>query len=65
MHLCTDNAAMIAAAAYYRYRRGDLLGLDADAVPGLRLDTVPGGSAYRNLSGSHSTHSRKVAGKSC
>jgi N6-L-threonylcarbamoyladenine synthase len=45
MHLCTDNAAMIAAAAYYRYRRGDLLGLCADAVPGLRLDTVPGGSA--------------------
>jgi bifunctional N6-L-threonylcarbamoyladenine synthase / protein kinase Bud32 len=39
MSLCTDNAAMIAAAAYYRYRRGGLLGLDADALPGLRLDT--------------------------
>ncbi len=37
--LCTDNAAMIAAAAHYRFRRGDVLGLDADAVPGLRLDT--------------------------
>ncbi len=37
--LCTDNAAMIAAAAHYRLLRGDLLGLDADAMPGLRLDT--------------------------
>jgi len=39
MHLCTDNAAMIAAAAHYRYWRGDRLGLDAEPVPGLRLDT--------------------------
>jgi len=39
LHLCTDNAAMIAAAAYYRFKRGERLGLDADAVPGLRLDT--------------------------
>ncbi len=36
---CTDNAAMIAAAAHYRLLRGEVLGLDADAVPGLRLDT--------------------------
>lgn len=36
--LCTDNAAMIAAAAHYRLLRGDVLGLEADAVPGLRLD---------------------------
>jgi len=39
LHLCTDNAAMIAAAAHYRYWRGDRLGLDAEPVPGLRLDT--------------------------
>jgi N6-L-threonylcarbamoyladenine synthase len=38
-HLCTDNAAMIAAAAHHRYLRGERLGLEADAVPGLRLDT--------------------------
>ena len=28
--LCTDNAAMAAAAAYYRYQRGELADLDAD-----------------------------------
>lgn len=37
--LCTDNAAMIAAAAHYRYRRGEFLGLDAEPDPGLRLDS--------------------------
>jgi len=42
--LCTDNAAMIAAAARYRFVRNERLGLDADAMPGLRLDTPPGGS---------------------
>ena len=36
--LCTDNAAMIAAAAHYRYLRGDLLGLDAEPLTSLRLD---------------------------
>lgn len=39
LHLCTDNAAMIGAAAHYRYLRGERLGLDAEAVPGLRLDS--------------------------
>ncbi len=38
--LCTDNAAMIAAAGTYRYRRGERLGLDAEANAGLRLDTT-------------------------
>ena len=42
LHLCTDNAAMIAAAAHYRYLRGERLGLDAEPVPSLRLDTPPG-----------------------
>ncbi len=35
--LCTDNAAMIAAAGTWRLRRGDLLELDAEAVADLRL----------------------------
>ncbi|HSK48092.1 MAG TPA: tRNA (adenosine(37)-N6)-threonylcarbamoyltransferase complex transferase subunit TsaD, partial [Coriobacteriia bacterium] len=38
-HLCTDNAAMIAAAAHYRFIAGERLGLDAEADPGLRLDS--------------------------
>lgn len=35
--LCTDNAAMIAAAGTWRLRRGDFLGLDAEAVADLPL----------------------------
>ncbi len=35
--LCTDNAAMIAACAYYRYQAGKVDGLDMDAIPGLKL----------------------------
>jgi len=35
--LCTDNAAMIACAAYYRYLRGDFSDLTLNAVPGLAL----------------------------
>lgn len=35
--LCTDNAAMIACAAYYGYRLGKVSGLDLNAVPGLKL----------------------------
>jgi N6-L-threonylcarbamoyladenine synthase len=38
--LCTDNAAMVAAAAHFRLSRGDLLGLDAEASANLPLDTV-------------------------
>ncbi len=35
--LCTDNAAMIGCAGYYRYKRGDIAALDLNAVPGLQL----------------------------
>ena len=35
--LCTDNAAMIGAAAYYEYIKGVRHGYDLDAVPNLKL----------------------------
>jgi N6-L-threonylcarbamoyladenine synthase len=34
---CTDNAAMIAAAAYFHLRLGERSGLDLDVRPGLQL----------------------------
>lgn len=35
--LCTDNAAMIGAAAYYELKRGHVSGLDLNAIPSLKL----------------------------
>lgn len=35
--LCTDNAAMIGAAAYYEYQKGIRHGWDLNAVPNLKL----------------------------
>ena len=35
--LCTDNGAMIAACAYFQYRRGQQFSLDLDIDPGLPL----------------------------
>lgn len=35
--LCTDNAAMIGAAAYYEYMNGTRSGWDLNAVPNLKL----------------------------
>lgn len=35
--LCTDNAAMIGAAAYYEHLAGRYAGLDLNAVPNLKL----------------------------
>ncbi|RRD96136.1 tRNA (adenosine(37)-N6)-threonylcarbamoyltransferase complex transferase subunit TsaD [Clostridiales bacterium COT073_COT-073] len=37
---CTDNAAMIGAAAYYEYLRGNFADLDLNAVPNLKLDDM-------------------------
>ncbi len=35
--LCTDNAAMIAACGYYRFKEGVITGSNLDVAPGLRL----------------------------
>ena len=35
--LCTDNGAMIAAAAYFRFQRGESHGLGLDAIPTLSM----------------------------
>jgi N6-L-threonylcarbamoyladenine synthase len=37
LSLCTDNAAMIASAGYYRYRTGQRDGLNMDVYPNLAL----------------------------
>ena len=37
LNLCTDNAAMIASAAYYRLMRGEIAPLTLNATPALRL----------------------------
>jgi N6-L-threonylcarbamoyladenine synthase len=37
LKLCTDNAAMVASNAFFRYTRGDRSGWDLDVVPSLRL----------------------------
>ncbi|NLK27421.1 MAG: tRNA (adenosine(37)-N6)-threonylcarbamoyltransferase complex transferase subunit TsaD [Clostridiales bacterium] len=34
---CTDNAAMIASAAYYEYRKGIRSGFDLNAIPNLKI----------------------------
>ena len=35
--LCTDNGAMVACAAYYKYKNGETDGMDLDASPSLPL----------------------------
>jgi len=37
VELCTDNAAMIGCAGYYKYQRGQFAPKDLNAVPGLAL----------------------------
>jgi N6-L-threonylcarbamoyladenine synthase len=36
-HLCTDNAAMVAACGYYHFQTGKTSGYDLDVVPSLSL----------------------------
>jgi N6-L-threonylcarbamoyladenine synthase len=36
-HLCTDNAAMVAACGYYHFQAGGISGYDLDVVPSLSL----------------------------
>ncbi|MFC2031302.1 tRNA (adenosine(37)-N6)-threonylcarbamoyltransferase complex transferase subunit TsaD [Chloroflexota bacterium] len=38
VELCTDNAAIVASAAYFRFEAGERAGWDLDVVSGLRLD---------------------------
>lgn len=40
MEYCTDNAAMIGAAAYYKAIRGDFAGLDLNAIPHLPFSEI-------------------------
>lgn len=37
IELCTDNAAMIGCAAYYKYLRGEFSSQDLNAIPGMAL----------------------------
>ena len=37
LNLCTDNAAMIASAAYFRLMKGETAPLTLNAMPALRL----------------------------
>lgn len=37
LKLCTDNAAMIAAAGYYNYIAGNKSELNLNAIPNLKL----------------------------
>jgi N6-L-threonylcarbamoyladenine synthase len=36
--LCTDNAAMVACAAHFRFEAGDRAGWDLDVLPSIRLE---------------------------
>jgi len=39
LYLCTDNAAMIAGAGYFRFQKGQKDGLEIDALPSWTLST--------------------------
>lgn len=38
INLCTDNAAMIGSAGYFRYIKGNFANLDLNAYPNLKID---------------------------
>ena len=37
LELCTDNAAIIASCAFFRYGQGKVSGLELDVLPNLKL----------------------------
>jgi N6-L-threonylcarbamoyladenine synthase len=39
--LCTDNAAMVASAGYFKHMAGERAGWDLDVQPGMRLRCEP------------------------
>ena len=41
--LCTDNAAIVASAGFFRFKAGERSGWDLDVVPSLRLATEANG----------------------
>ncbi|MEM7346382.1 MAG: hypothetical protein AAF485_19250, partial [Chloroflexota bacterium] len=41
IYLCTDNAAMIGAAAHWRFQAGQTVDWELDVLPNLRLVTKP------------------------
>lgn len=41
VQLCTDNAAMVASAGFFRFEAGERAGWDLDVVPSLRLVAEP------------------------
>jgi len=47
LELCTDNAAIVASAGYFRLMAGEQAGWDLDIVPGLRLIEVDAGPDSR------------------
>ena len=58
--LCTDNAAMIGAAAYYEYMRGTRHGYDLNAVPNLKLGERESDNEVQNVCGIEE-HMKKIA----
>jgi len=42
LHLCTDNAAIVASAGCFRYQSGERAGWDLDVVPSLKLPAQSG-----------------------
>ncbi len=50
LELCTDNAAIVATAGFFRFQAGERSGWDLDVVPGLRLATSRRAGQFRTPS---------------